>query len=146
MALSATTRRDLERELAHLREMRTALESRIKAIEAVVSVEPASDSAEMMAPVDQKPARAAKAKSAPRAHRKRRKSKPLSATISDIVHQTPGLQSGEVTRRLMESGFQLRGKTPLRRRVYTELRNLTKRGRLVKDLIRGYMPAVSEQV
>jgi hypothetical protein len=143
MPLSQTTKTDLQRELVDLKQVRESLDDRITAIEAVLVGEAVTRTVRAKATVNDEREAPAKTKAGPR---KKRRSKRLGPTISDIVQRTPGVRSGQVTRILMDEGFVLRGKTPLRKRVYEELRKLTKRGSIRRDSERGYVPVTTSEV
>jgi hypothetical protein len=144
MALSHTTKTDLRRELADLEQMRDAMEARITAIEAVLAGESATYPVQATATVNHEREAVAKPTVSPRATRKRRGGERLATTISAIIHRTPGLRSGQVTQMLKDDGVPLRGKTPLRKRVYAELRRLVKRGLIRKESAGGYVPATTD--
>lgn len=141
MALSHTTKTDLRRELAYLKQMGDAMKARITAIEAVLAGEFATYPVQARATVNHERETVAKPVVSSRAARKGRRGEPFATAISAIIHSTPGLRSGQVTQRLRDDGFPLRGKTPLRKRVYAELRSLVRRGLIRKESTGEYMPS-----
>lgn len=130
MSLSEDTVTDIKRELAGLRHSRSAINARIKSLNAVLRQEHRQRSSTPKMPSQKKIDRQ---NLSPLNKPRRRKTPALSLrrSITSALEKTPGRRSGELVKLLNEAGVTVRGKTPLSKRVYREL------GRMkVKGLIR----------
>jgi hypothetical protein len=137
MNLSKNTTKELQRELAALKLKRQQLDTKIAAVEAILTPEVVPAVPLVVSPAGIRPTG-----SPARPQNLPFKGQPLRAAIQTVMRQQPGLQPLLVTQALRDGGFDLHGKTDLHTRVYNELWRMANKPPqiLTKDEKGAYWP------
>ena len=144
MPLSPVVTKELKRELTDLKRTRGRVDARISALETLLKFDRAGEEAPAVRAISQR-LKAPKRMKSSRKNAARHAHGSLGAKLSALIEKTPGLRSGGIIQALEQTGFSVGGKTPLRDRVYHELRRLGQVGVIRKDSSGAYAPAKNKQ-
>jgi len=144
MPISPVVTKELKRELTDLKRTRGRVDARISALETVLTFDRAGEEAPAVRVIRQHLKAPKRMKSSGKKGG-RHVHGSLRTKLSALLEKTPGLHSGGIIQALEQTGFSMGGKTPLRDRVYHELRRLNQVGVIRKDSSGAYALAKNKQ-